>query len=235
MRVAIVEDDLSSQRLLSEHLARFAAESGTDIQITSFSNGMELISSYRAEWDVILLDIEMPVMDGMSAARQIREADKDVFILFITAFAQYAVDSYSVSALDYVLKPVNYYAFSPKLKRIQNLLRQRTDRSIVIRNSDGFLRLPLRDIYYIEILNHALTYHTTHGLRSSTGSTTIKKLEESLSGDGYVRCSQGHLVNLRCVDTVDKESLRLVNGEQIPISRNRRKTFLQAFLNYWSA
>lgn len=235
MHVAVVEDDPASLRLLNEHLARYAAESGVDIQTESFTNGMELISAYRPEWDAIFLDIEMPVLDGMSAAKQIREVDGDVFILFVTAFAQYAVDSYSVSALDYVLKPVSYYAVSLKLKRIQNLLDQRTNRSIVIRNSDGIQRLALRDIYYIEVINHTLTYHTTQGIRSATGSTTIKSLEESLSDDGFVRCSQGHLVNLRCAEIVEKDSLLLVNGERIPISRNRKKPFLQAFLSYWSS
>lgn len=233
MRIAVVEDDPSALRQLSEHIARFAAESGTDIQTAAFSNGMELVSSYRPEWDVILLDVEMPVMDGMSAARKLREVDGDVFILFITAFAQYAVDSYSVSALDYVLKPVNYYVLSLKLNRIQRLLEQRTDRSIVIRNSDGMQRLPLRDIYYIEVINHTLTYHTTQGIRSATGATTIKSLEENLGESGFARCSQGHLVNLRCADAVEKDALLLTNGERIPISRNRRKSFLQAFLSYW--
>ena len=235
MRVAVVEDDFSALNLLNEYLERFSLDNKVDIQTKSFSNGMELISDYRPEWDVIFLDIEMPVVDGLSAARRIREVDGDVFIVFITAFAQYAVDSYSVSALDYILKPVNYYAVALKLMQVQRLLRQRSDRSIIIRNSDGIQRLALRDIYYIEILNHTLTYHTTKGIRSATGSTTMKSLEESLGGDGFARCSQGHLVNLRCADSVEKDALRLVNGERIPISRNRRKSFLQAFLSYWSA
>ena len=235
MRIAIVEDEPAAVRLLSQQLDRYAQENGIELQISSFSNGMELVSSYRPEWDVILLDVEMPVMNGMEAASKIRELDREVLLIFLTNFAQYAVDSYAVRAFDYVLKPVNYPVLSMKLRRVRNLLAQRTDRSIIIRNSEGHQRMALRDIYYIEILDHTLIYHTTEGVRSATGSTTIKALEEELRNDGFARCSQGHLVNLRCADAIEKDSLRLTSGERIPISRNRKKAFLQAFLSYWGA
>lgn len=233
MRIAVVEDDPDDARLLSQQVNRFAQETGVELQLSHFSNGMKLVSSYRPEWDVILLDIEMPVMDGIETARRIRERDCEVLIIFLTNFAQYAVDSYSVGALDYVLKPVSYPALFMKLRRVRNILTQRADRSIIIRNSGGQQRISLRDIYYIEILDHTMNYHTAQGIRSATGATTIKTLEEELRTDGFARCSQGHLVNLRCVDSIEKNSLHLSNGERIPISRNRKKSFLQAFLSYW--
>jgi len=235
MRIALVEDDPADLRQMSEFLSRFSAESGVDIQTVPFSNGMEFISSYRPAWDAIFMDVVMPVLDGLSAARKVRESDREVIIVFITSFAQFAVDSYSVSALDYVLKPLNYNSVALKFRRIRKMLDQRTDRSFIISNSEGLQRLALRDIYYIEVINHTMTYYTTQGVRSATGSTTIRSLEESFREDGFARCSQGHLVNLRCVDTVEQNAVLLVNGERIPISRNRRKPFLQAYMDYWGA
>lgn len=233
MRIAVVDDEPVAVRLLNQQLDRYSQEHGIDLQVTSFTDGMELVSSYRPEWDVILLDVEMPVLDGIEAARQIRALDGNVIIIFLTNFAQYAVDSYSVGALDYVLKPVNYSMLSAKLQRVLLLLAQQSDRSIIIRNADGHHRLSLRDVYYIEILNHTLFYHTAQGILSATGSLTIKALEEELRSDGFARCSQGHLVNLRCADAIEKDTVRLTNGERLPISRNRKTAFLQIFLSFW--
>ena len=119
MNIAIVEDEQTNANLLKEHLSRFAIENHTEINTSVFSTGVSFLNSYTPIWDLILMDIEMPHINGIETARKIRERDSEVLIMFITQMAQYAIDGYSVNAVDYVLKPVNYYAFSLKLKHIQ--------------------------------------------------------------------------------------------------------------------
>ena len=122
MRVAIIEDMDENIAILQTYLNRYGKEHAIQIQTSSYKDGMHFITDYHPVWDLILLDIEMPLLNGMDTARQIRKADPDVLIIFITCLTQYAIEGYSVRALDYVLKPVQYYAFSAKLNQVCEIL-----------------------------------------------------------------------------------------------------------------
>ena len=104
MRIVIVEDDEDQVRRLKDFIRRFEGESGEKCFVETFGNGMDFISDYSAKYDLVLLDIEMPHMDGMSAAEKLRETDEYTAIIFVTNMAQYAVRGYSVDALDLSLK-----------------------------------------------------------------------------------------------------------------------------------
>lgn len=233
MHIAIIEDEKKCIDILEKHLQRFQRENNADIQYHSYANSMDFLANYKATWDLLLLDIEMPMMDGLMLAHKIREIDTDVLIIFVTKMAQYAMAGYEVSALDYVLKPVNYYAFSMKLRKVQNLLQTRHQHFLVV-HGNGFIRkIEVGIIRYIEVLGHTLTYHTPQGVISSTGSRSIQKLEEELIPNGFARCNQCYLVNLKHVQSVEKDNVILQDGECLSVSRNRRKAFMQALLTYW--
>lgn len=119
VRIAIAEDDPAYRATLEEYLDRYRRENGLEAEVTTFSDGLALTEGYRPVYDLLLLDIEMPNLDGMSAAEKIRSSDPEVVIIFITNMAQYAIKGYQVDALDYVLKPVSYAAFAFKLKKAQ--------------------------------------------------------------------------------------------------------------------
>ena len=137
IRIAIVEDDRVCAGTLQEYLCRYEKESGEMIQSTLFEDGEDIAVGYRAEYDIILMDIEMQFMDGMSAAEAIRKVDEEVTIIFITNMAQYAIRGYSVNALDYVLKPVSYFAFSQRLDRAVSRLRKKEKHYVVIKFRGG--------------------------------------------------------------------------------------------------
>ena len=116
-RIGIAEDDPSFQKTISEYIERYKKETNIDIQASFFQDGNELVFKYEPIYDVLLLDIEMPKMNGMDAAREIRKRDQRVLIIFITNMAQYAINGYEVGALDFVLKPIKYFSFSMKLEK----------------------------------------------------------------------------------------------------------------------
>lgn len=232
MRIAIVEDNPENAQLLQNYLTRFGQEANIEITSRIYADGMDFMTPYLHNWDLILLDIEMPLMDGLTVARRIRNVDNDVLIMFITHMAQYAIAGYEVNALDYVLKPVNYIALNMKLKRAQNLIEARQTRYIVVQNGETCRKVSLNTIRYVEVFNHTLYFHTTDNDISSTGSKTIKLLEEELTPYGFFRCHQGYLVNLHYVSSFTKTQVSL-GTEELPISRNRRKVFLQALMTYW--
>ena len=114
-RIAIVEDDPQEAAKLRGYAERYAAESGKPLEITLFSDGEDIVTDYRPEYDIIFLDIQMKRLDGMSAAERIRLLDADVVLIFVTNMAQYAIRGYAVDALDFLLKPVPYFAFSQEM------------------------------------------------------------------------------------------------------------------------
>ena len=233
MRVAIVEDDYSQAQLLSEYLEQFSKENGFSIYCQIFSDGSEFPAASLGKWDLILLDIEMPKLDGLSTARHIREQNEDVLIIFITQMAQYAINGYEVGALDYILKPVTYPVFSVKFRRAQQIIQKRQPKSIAVTSGGVTMQLSLDQLHYIEINNHTLTYHTVNGSYSATGSKTIRALENELFQYGLFRCNQCYLVNLKHVTQIEKDTILLRDGTQLTISRSRRKEFLQALSSYW--
>ena len=111
IRIALVEDEAEVRAQLQGYVQRHTRQYGTEFAVTEFADGMELLDDYRPVYDILFLDVEMKHLDGMETARRVRELDKDVIIVFITNMAQYAIGGYAVGALDYVLKPVPYFAF----------------------------------------------------------------------------------------------------------------------------
>ncbi|MBR1843206.1 MAG: response regulator transcription factor [Oscillospiraceae bacterium] len=229
IRIALVEDDAGYRRELKSLLERYGRESGEKFDIRTFSDGDEIAVGYKAEYDIILMDIQMRFMNGMDAAKEIREKDGEVIIIFVTNTAQYAISGYEVNALDYILKPVSYYAFSKTLERAIGSLRRREKRYIFITNQHGVKKVEESRILYIEVEGHSLVYHTLDGDFGATG--TMKEVEEKVSQESFFRCNKCFLVNLENVDAVEGDDA-VVGGERVALSRNKKKAFMEALSLY---
>lgn len=227
--IAVVEDDPQFVQDIENYLKRFEIESGESFTIKHFSDGYAIVDGYRANYDIILMDIEMGLMNGMEAAREIRKSDDEVTIIFITSMARYAIQGYSVRALDYVLKPVSYTAFAETLKKAISGVRRKTERYITVNYKDGIVKLKAADISWIESRGHRLTFHTQSGEYETT-VYSMKEMEGKLAGDAFLRASSGTLVNLRRV-TGAKNGCVEVDGQQIPISRGRKAEFMSALVS----
>lgn len=231
IRIGIAEDDPSSIDLLLSHLDRFQRELGERFHVGAFRDGADLVEAYRPDWDILLLDIEMERMDGMTAARRIREVDAEVVIVFITSSPQYAVSGYSVGALSYLLKPVPYVAFEQEMSRCLTRLRQRERRHLMFTTSDGARRrVDAADVLFIESVKRHLVIHTLDGDYSTV--VTMRSMEAELAADGFFRCNSGYLVNLRHVTGVDGSECRIRGGVRLQVSRPRKREFLAALAEY---
>lgn len=231
MRIAIIEDDPTYAQQIAEYVTRFGREEGMETAITRFADGSELLNQYDYQWDLLLMDIDMPHLDGMFTARCIREQDPDVLIIFITNLAQYAIQGYEVDALDYVLKPITYYGLAMKLRKAVRLNRRNEEKALILMQDRESQRVPVSRIQYIEVYNHRLCYHTTDSDIVMTGARSLSSLEKELAPYGFVRCHNCYLVNLHYVDAVLGNEVR-VAGKELMMSRGRRKEFMQAMLQY---
>ena len=231
IRIALVEDEPGYRAQIRDYLDRYSKEYNQKLIVTDFSDGDEIALNYKAGYDVILMDIEMKFMDGMTAAEMIRQKDAEVVIIFITNLPQYAIKGYAVDALDYVLKPVSYYAFSQRINRAITRMSRRQKRYLSVTTREGTHKLAYDSINYIEVQAHELVYHTTDG--SVTAPGTLKEVEKTLDMQTFFRCNKGCLVNLERVDGIRGDDA-VVAGELVLVSRSRKKVFLDALNNYIS-
>lgn len=227
-RILIAEDDPGCFQELNRFILDYGEETGRAFHITHYDNGEDLVERYRPEFDLLLLDVDMPFLDGMTAAGHIRRIDPEVVIVFITNLAQYAIQGYSVNALDYILKPLSYFSFSQRLSRALRHVRSCREEYIAAAVKGGSRKLAVDDIYYMEWLGHQLMIHTSSGVYPST--SLLQQMEEALADKGFIRCNKGYLVNLAYVDGI-QDGCALIRGEKLLISRRRKAAFLAAFAN----
>lgn len=231
IKIAIVDDDISYANQLEEYLRKYESDFSESFEVKVYLDGDTLVEDYHSQFDIIFMDVEMRFMDGMSAAEEIRKVDKEVVIIFITNMPQYAIRGYAVEALDYILKPVNYFAFSQRLSRAISRMKKREQKSLIIPVKGGSVRLDVGTIHYIESQGHDIIYHTTTGEYVSTG--TMKELEESLKSFHFFRGSKWYLINLQQVEALGDGSAKLKGGKDVPLSRGRKKEFMEALAQYW--
>lgn len=232
IHIAVVEDEDIYAQQIEHYLGRFAEEKGIRIQTDRFRDGDEIAEDYQGEYDIILMDIQMEFMDGMTAAERIRKLDQKVVIMFITNLTEYAVRGYEVSAVDYVVKPVEYLPFARKMGRAVSMV-EKESLYLSVPTDGGMMRLSVEFILYVEVRDHTLIYHTQKEVIQAKGRIAMKEVEQELVKWGFFRCSNCALVNLRWVDSV-KDAICTVGKETVQISRTRKKAFMEALVNHIS-
>lgn len=229
LRIAVVEDEDGSAEQLQEFLSQYEREMGVQIKCERFRDGDEIAENYKGNFDIILMDIQMRFMDGMTAAEKIRGMDRKVVIMFITNRIDYAIRGYAVDAVDYVLKPVSYFAFKEKLARAIERAGKSEGRMVLIPLTSGYVRVRTDDIFYVESEGHVLIYHTKNGDYRARGK--MGDIEDELGRSGFFRSNKGYLVNLMHIEGVDG-NFCLVGNTKLLISRARKNDFMAALAEY---
>ncbi len=228
-RIAIVEDEPVSIEKLKRYLQRFSEENHIPLSVKVFHDGLSFISDYTADHDVVFMDIEMPHMNGLESARKMRMIDSEVCLIFVTNLAQYAIEGYAVRAMDFLVKPVEFQNFSMKLKRALDSRSRSQKKELVLSAGSEMRRVRLEDIYFIEVMDHQLIYHTEQG--DFTERRSIKEREMQLTEHDFVRCSNSYLVNLRHVTAMRGNDIT-VAGHTVPVGRTKKKDFMKRLTEY---
>ncbi len=227
MKVAIVDDEIVFRNTLKEYIERFSEEKGIRMEVEEFVSADNLLAVYRTQFDIIVLDIDLPGTNGMEAAKRIRQKDQGVVLFFITNIAQYAINGYDVEAAGYMVKPLEYYDFLLKFSRAAKRAMERGNYEIIIDTVDGQRKVKVSDILYIEIFSHYLIYHLLGG--ECKGRGKISEQEELLAPYYFCRVHKSFLVNLRYVNTIRYNKLE-VGKEWLPIGRNYRDSVMREYM-----
>lgn len=225
INIAVVEDNEREREILVEYLKRFSPTFSIEV----FSSAVIFLTDYTPRYDIVFMDIDMPCLDGMSAAARMRKLDDRTCLIFVTNLAKYAIKGYEVQAFDFIVKPLSYSNFAMKITRALNHLKAKTEKEILVKSGGDTVRIAVENIKYVEIRAHKLTYHLVDKDVVSYG--TLKDAETLIGDKLFVRCNTCFLVNLRFVDAI-KDNCAVLGGESLLISYPRRVEFKKALTDY---
>ena len=216
---------------MTELLNQYSRETGRDIKISAYYDGMELIEKFDTTIDLIFLDIQMWLINGLRAAERIRQMDERVGIIFLTTLTQYGLEGYKYQATNYIIKPLKYARLKSEMDKFIERRQKEENLSLVIVNDTGKYKVPLKSIRYIETYNRNLMFHTEQ--ENIICYKSMKEVERKLCDKDFVRCHTSYIVNLFYVKGIKKLDIALISGETIPISQPRRKKFMERLTDYW--
>ena len=225
IRIGICDDDSRARDALRWSLERQLDADGEQI-IYDFSSGegvVQWLKKHPGQMDLLFLDVEMEPCSGLEAARQIRQFNETLWIVFVTGFADFVFEGYRVQALDYLLKPVEEARLAEVLTRVRKALAQGQERCLTIRNTEGVYRLNLEEILYCYSDRRKVMVVLERQEIGFYGK--LDELEARL-GRSFVRIHQRYLVRAAAVDYIGADAVR-IQGRSLPISRSMRQQATQ--------
>lgn len=232
MKIAVCDDEEIFIDSTCALLKQWAEENNISLTLFRFTNGDDLINTHRKEgMDLIILDVIMPLLNGMDTARELRSHDQMVPVIFLTSSREFAVDSYEVKAFNYLIKPVD----AGKLSGVLNdfiKMRNVHKNTFTAQTSDGFFSIVVSDVEYLEAQNKQVLFHMSDG-RTIAIHESFSKCAESFSPKtGFCRCHRSYIVNLNKVKQFSKSEITTFNQAVIPISRNSYAVFKATYFQH---
>ena len=227
-KVAICDDSDADRRYIMNMVRSWASAAGHEVQIDGFPSAESFLFRYAGEsdYDILLLDIEMGAMDGVTMAKELRKSNDTVQIIFITGYSDYISEGYEVAALHYLMKPVNEEKLCWVLDRAAEKLAK-NERVLNFEVSGEMVRVPIYQIRYADVLGN---YVTVHALTDVTVKMTLGELEKQLD-ERFYRVGRSALVNLTQISRVTRAEIRLNDGTAIPLPRGAYEGVNRAIIN----
>lgn len=232
MKIAIIDDEKREQEIIAKYIGEWAEAKKELVEFFYFNSSEGFLFSWEDEKDyaLLVLDIEMGEISGLELAKKIRIEDRNIPIIFVTGYDEYMQYGYDVSALHYLIKPVN----KEKLFQALNKLSEKEEavKSLILNTENEVRRIQINNVLYVEADGHGSIMHTADEvirLKESFGN--IEK--QMLPLGEAVKCHRAYLVNLRFVSVIQNSNLILDNGENLPISRGQMKNVQREFLRYY--
>lgn len=233
LSIAICEDTQAESEYITMLINRWSAMRNHPLSIDTFRNAESFLFAFEnanSIPEILLLDIQMPGMDGVTLAKKVREKNSTVQIVFITGIPDFISEGYEVEALHYLLKPIKEEKFFGVLDRAVNK-RNRNSSLILLPKTGGDVRIPESDILYAEVVSHTITLYCTH--YSETFNMRLSDME-TLLGKNFYKCHRSFIVSMACIRRITRSAILLDCGKEIPISRGLYEKASEAFMQYLS-
>nr|WP_307991578.1 LytTR family DNA-binding domain-containing protein [uncultured Niameybacter sp.] len=232
INIAVCDDEKQQLQYLNKLIGEWAQTNRYLINVQSFSSAEQFSFEWaeNKQFDIIVLDIEMEGLNGIELAKKIRQEDENVIIIFVTGLPEYIEEGYDVSALHYLMKPVDEERLWHVLDRAVRKFTK-IEKSILLTVEGEMMKLLQKDIFAVEASAHSVliyTKQTCYELRQ-----TISGLEQELDTLAFVRCHRSYIVGLRHIKQISKTAILLDNHQSIPLSRRMYVSVNTAFIKYF--
>lgn len=238
MRIAICDDSKACCEEVAQLVKAYIHQSGRAIDLTVYENGMDLLEDAQqaGSFDIYILDILMPLMNGIDLGIQLRELDADSKIFYLTSSPDYSIRAFKAKAWEYLLKPVRQEELFPALDEVISILTTKREEGMVVKTSQSSIRLTFDSILYAQLNKKSIHYHLTNGkvIQSTSIRTGFSEaVQEMLRDSRFFMCSASMVVNLYHVDEISHDALTFRNGKTVYLSRLVSRELRSIWSNFW--
>ena len=230
MKIAICDDERDCLENINQVILSCSSEMPI-MSISQFIRGSDLLDCYAAQqrFDLVFLDVEMPELNGLQVGEKIRDLDRDIIIIFLTSHKQYVFESLRLDIFDYLIKPVESKVVQDVLSRVYKKYREQ-HHIVNLRWKSASYTLAVSDIVHIEGYNRHTVFYTINAKYECVGS--LNEFEAMLTSYGFLRCHQGFLVNMKYIESVEKDNIKITNGLIVPMSVRKKQKCLRTLNHY---
>ena len=233
MKLAICDDDKQELTHILSLLVSYQKQHATNISIQTFQNSFELASAAAEErYDLYLLDIIMPGLNGMELAREIRGFDRAADIIFLTTSPEFAVESYTVKATNYLMKPVSEDKLFHALDEILETQEKEQEKSIVLKSTIGVHKIPLSRLMYVEAQGRKVVYYLNNGEEITCTDRFTAVCEQLLQQEEFIQSHRSILVNMNFIRLIGNTDMQLQNGTVLPLAQRRVSEIRKHYLAF---
>jgi len=235
--IAVCDDDARIRADLAACIRAATPPQGFRLDASQFDSGDALARAYEAgeRFDIVVIDMMMPGMNGIETAKAIRSIDEDAIIICLTNSPDFAVQSYRVDALDYLLKSADLNEFAATLSKAFSIAAGRESAKLHVKSGTTVHTIRCRDIEFIEVNGKKLSYHLASG-EVVEAYKTMRELEAELAGHArFFMIHRSIVVNLSYVVELDPRFVRTVSSDRLPVARGKHASLEEAFLRHTAA
>lgn len=236
LRIAVCDDnqdDLSKLvSMINEELA--ARADRHTVECTAFSNAVDLLAVIEGgqSFDLVLLDIIMPFTTGMDAAKEIRQFNKEIKIVFLTSSPEFAVESYSVEAYFYALKPTEKAAVKSILNKFFSDIEDQTDNWFLVKSKTGLIRVYFDKLEFAEVIGRTIIYHLSDGSALEAAGSIIGLEKLLLPESGFIKPHRSYIVNMAHIDTLSQRQIKMRSQTVVPMSKANFNATKAAYMSF---
>lgn len=234
IKIAFCDDDMEVLHQMNELLDRYRVERNEDIIYVAFQSPFELLTEIEKgiRPDILFLDVVMPGQNGMDVAKEIRQYDTNMKIIFLTSSPEFAVESYSVGAYFYQLKPIWEESFFRLMDAVLAECEKKKKNSLILRSKDGITRINLQQLEYCEVLGRKLLFHLENGAVLESAGSLDDLAGQLMQYSNFFRPHRSFLVNMEYIQNISSRSIKMVNDAEIPIPHGKCSEIKNTYMEY---
>ena len=234
IKIAFCDDDMEVLHQMNELLDRYRVERNEDITYAAFQSPFELLTEIEKgiRPDILFLDVVMPGQNGMDVAKEIRQYDTNMKIIFLTSSPEFAVESYSVGAYFYQLKPIWEESFFRLMDAVLAECEKKKKNSLILRSKDGITRIDLQQLEYFEVLGRKLLFHLGNGAVLESAGSLDDLAGQLMQYSNFFRPHRSFLVNMEYIQNISSRSIKMVNDAEIPIPHGKCSEIKNTYMEY---